>query len=255
MAKRMTDAGPFGRTIADLLAELLADWRRALAAAILSLGGLTAILLILTAFQYGTGRDWEAVSPVGSISVRTGGQEVCYFGMHPYGWQSTGIAVKQGRVMFLAFSGSVNVDLEGQIARTIARKQLEAQVKKALNLDPGKAGPGSTPEEHYTSLQIAALAEESGRSALLPDGPTFGEWRGRSVRRVVPSAPLGAVIGQIRAGQHSSEPFVLARGGAEIQVPVSGYLWLTVNDVVFDPVPDLFFADNLGAYLVTVRIR
>jgi hypothetical protein len=127
----------------------------------------------------------------------------------------------------------------------------------------------------FRSVSRLRLPPEDGLSGrdieLLSDPRTFRPWNGpngydpptavsraRATRRALPDAPLGELIGQFRYGDcpgQAAAPFLIGERATDLEVPCSGALWLCVNDVVFQPDPDLYFADNVGFFVVDVSLQ
>jgi hypothetical protein len=180
--------------------------------------------------------------------------------VHPNGWLNSEVQVKLGdRLDFLA-GGRVNVDLDGAVALARLRHSLEERAsrrKHDVRLQPRYSF--SLPEDLLSSDEIEMLSNSKRFQPWTGPGgynPATSLSRARASRRAIPNAPLGALIGQIRIGngeERTSKGFVIGEKLVNFQVPTTGTLWLAVNDVVFPGDPDLYYADNVGFFVVDVR--
>jgi hypothetical protein len=253
--------GARGRTLPDLVCELNDDWRKGLkflcglSITVFAVAGTLAAMLVT--IQTLTNGSIEEIEP-GPLKLRLRQGQVSlanYVAIQSQGWQETGIRVRAGQRLSFVAGGAVNVDLDGLVRRVLLRRQMEDDATLVFELNPRKTGRGSTPEEHYSDTQLELLRDGLANTWLGPEGDATGHWQGRLARRLIPQAPLGALIGQIRDQGAASQPFLVGRLLRDYPASADGTLWLAVNDVAFEPIPELFFADNLGSYLVRVEVR
>jgi len=181
----------------------------------------------------------------------------------PQGWNRTAIHVLEGEVVHIEAGGKVNIDLAGLNRAIEARRNAEERVAKTV-------GETVTPEDYFTDQEKQATMSAWPWSG--PDGVPDAEMTSRAnpkrtARRILPKEPYGVLIGAF--GDIDAEPAErpnLAKQLASAAFRVgssyekkataqsSGYLYFTVNDVQYDPMPDLFFMDNIGAYYLKVQV-
>jgi hypothetical protein len=178
----------------------------------------------------------------------------------PQGWNQTEIPIHEGDKLSVKASGRVHIDLTGLMERLIKRRELEERYRK----DPKEIFL----EDHFTDEDRKMITPRWHWSS--PDGVKEAEMNAQPTRRarsIVPKVPYGTLLGAVSDSNVEPEDhpdvaealtaaaFPIGRKINDLNVqPSHGYLYLAVNDVVYKPIPDLFFLDNIGAYLVQVEV-
>ncbi|HEV7797826.1 MAG TPA: hypothetical protein VGO73_06710 [Pyrinomonadaceae bacterium] len=188
----------------------------------------------------------------------------------PQGWQRSGIELARGeRVRFIA-EGAVNVDLWGVMQKATKRHEVEDRITLARQLDRQSTDPKSVPE-HYFSTDLSKEEQEQLKLLRPWTGPNGNEeikvyqnaFAARITKRIIPTAPLGALIGavtdKIDKPPERQEAFLIGKNykGEEFHSQRDGELWFNVNDVWDDEdaaYPNKFYDDNVGYYWVKVLI-
>jgi hypothetical protein len=188
----------------------------------------------------------------------------------PQGWQRSGIELNKGdRVRFLA-EGAVNVDLWGVMQKATKRHEFEDRITLARGLDRQSTDPKSVPE-HYFSTDLSKEEQEQLKLLRPWTGPNGNEeikvyqnaFAGRVTKRIIPMAPLGALIGAVteEADKPPEKPdaFLIGKNykGEEFHSQKGGELWFSVNDVWDEEdvgYPNKFYDDNVGYFWVKVLI-
>lgn len=188
----------------------------------------------------------------------------------PQGWQRSGIELKKGdQIRFIA-EGAVNVDLWSVMQKATKRHEVEDRITLKRRLDRRSTDPNSVPE-HYFSTDLTK--EEQDQLKLLRPwtGPNGNEeikvyenaFAGRITKRIIPSAPLGALIGAVTEKVNNlpnkQDAFLIGKnyGGEEFYSQKDGELWFNINDVWDEEdtgYPNKFYDDNVGYFWVKVLI-
>jgi hypothetical protein len=246
--------------------EILDSWPR-LGKVVLLACSIAAILLLLAYFIVTHLPSNTSELQIGSSHILF--QQPTKDGVHsvlmvcPQGWNRTAIHVLEGQILHIEAGGKVNIDLAGLNRAIEARRNAEERVAKTV-------GETATPEDYYTDQEKQAIM--SAWPWTGPDGVPEAEMASRAnpkrtVRSILPKEGYGVLIGAF--GDIDAEPADhpnLAKQLASAAFRVgswyekkatgqaSGYLYFTVNDVQYSPVPELFFVDNIGAYYVKVQV-
>jgi len=184
----------------------------------------------------------------------------------PQGWNRTAIQIKEGETFKIQAAGKIHIDLTGLDKAMEARWKAEDRITRA-----GGPPPGKTPEDIYAPEDIAAMTDTWAWSG--PEGVPKEEMARRSLkarreRTILPGLPYGVLVGAFNdrnedpdadndlVRQLATSAF---RVGSDLEqkstAKSNGYLYLTVNDVQYAPVPQLFFMDNIGAFYVKVEVQ
>jgi hypothetical protein len=180
--------------------------------------------------------------------------------VHPRGWQNSHVEVRKGdRITFNA-SGSITISMQALLDKVEQYTAIERKILETKKYPP---------EAFLTNEQKELLASEF--PWMGPNGDESGEteritYSGRSQNKIFSDQPFGVLIGAIKPEHDEGLPnekngsfiFVI---GAKKELEVSdteGELWFNVNDALipdFRQFPDFFYSDNLGYFMVKVRIE
>ena len=185
---------------------------------------------------------------------------------NPSPWQDTEIEIEPGDSVEIEAEGRVNINLYGLVQHVERRHAIEARIDSALlrgTLRPG-ADSSRLPERYYTERDWQVL--EIKRGWITPEGEPGPEgiidqaYRARTANKLDPNAPFGLLLGAVHEGSGDPPQRVIFAVGARWRREWSnagGTLRFAVNDV-WDRAdarfPDKFYVDNLGFFLVRVRV-
>ncbi len=172
------------------------------------------------------------------------------------GWNRTSIRVRAGETLKIQAGGRVQVDLSSLSKALEARRNAEDRIRKAVKAHPGAE---IATEDYFTDDDRKAMLDIwqwSGPDGVPEDLMEKRANKARRERAIMPKQPYGVLIGAFSdrneepdhdlGKQLTSSAF---RVGSNLERRAtdewSGYLYFTVNDVQYDPVPELFFVDNL----------
>lgn len=203
------------------------------------------------------------------ILERRSGQDSEYvLAIHPQGWNATGIRIERGDSVEILAHGRVNISVNGVTESTRVRHEVENRLRREYREANGGAEPDTSwvPERHYTEADRRAVRPSrlwTGPEGY-PGGVTDHRYPRRTRSKILPGAAYGLLVGAVS----TKEPvrpngFAGAFSVGEEHTIQSwdgpaGDLWLIVNDVWDDEdreFPDKFFIDNIGYYVVSVRVR
>ena len=189
------------------------------------------------------------------------------------GWQPTGVCVEEKSKLSAIAQGRVNIDFYGVGDQIQQRIKLEKKMQASHPRLDNDAG--HTPEEYFSEKDWDRLkprhywSDPGGDEVVTPTS-----FLGRQKYKLKPTLNYGALIGTFqRQGSNDAEYqpqikpddiFLVGREWHEESAPITGCLWLAVNDVV-EPqdafpkakgvrVHDLFLQDNLGFYRVVITV-
>ena len=268
-------------TVADVLKLVISDKKRFFSFIFLLLTVLGIVLLaawLVPKILHLNATKLTLSSKGSEIELKASGsdQDQYYLVVSPQAsWQPTHIYVKKGDKMTIVADGRANIDFHGIYNVIESRIVLEKKVEAA---HPGLSKDvNHTPEEYFTETDWQQLAPRHYWSDPEGDfviGPT--SFVGRQRFKLAPTLSYGALLGTILTREDvdsNGEPpnekkdvFLVGRKWPtkDETAPVTGWLWLAINDVV-EPqdafpkakqirVPDLFLLDNLGFYRVVVSL-
>ncbi|HXQ72883.1 MAG TPA: hypothetical protein VN844_20465 [Pyrinomonadaceae bacterium] len=268
------------KTFADVFDDILMDRRKFLS--FLALIGSLTLALLLVGWLASTmlGIKPEAIK---ELNISASGAHILlesvtnthreYIVMvPPQGWQKSGIEVKKNEQIRFVAAGAVNIDLWSVMQKATKRHEFEDKITSARNLDRQSVDPNSVPE-HYFSTDLTQEDRDKLRLLRPWNGPDGNDetkikvyenaFAGRTAKKIIPSAPFGALIGAI--GEKVNElpkkqdAFLIGKnyGGEEFKAQKEGELWFNVNDVWDEEdteYPNKFYDDNVGYFWVKVLI-
>jgi hypothetical protein len=191
----------------------------------------------------------------------------------PQGWNQTGIQVKDGDTFDILAGGRVHIDLSGLNAALEARRKAELRIR-----DNNLVKPGTAPEDYYTEDEKTHIGDAwdwYGPEGVSPEQMAKRANGERHNRSVLPKEPYGMLTGAFfdsdqspdRIGQQLvAAAFPIGKHWKQkATAKKSGFLYLTVNDVLYNPKcpaapqdcpapPQLFFVDNLGHFYVKIEV-
>lgn len=267
-------------TMADVLHEVLTDWSKclrfiALWFLLIAAAGASVRLLLWMWQSSGLRAASVELSSSPKIvleQVTSEGREYLLV-VQPQGWMNSGIRLRTGdRVEFQA-QGMVNIASNTLNDHVAMRRRIEQRLQQRRAAGEFGVIPDSAwlPERFYSDVDRDSLAGSLPRGWLSPDGDTGPNgtrdhrYPARSRYKILPGAPYGVLVGSVHA---SNEPPTRYNGfssafavGSSDTVSWSGprgTLWFTVNDVWDDGddrLPQKFFIDNVGFFVVRVTVK
>jgi hypothetical protein len=200
------------------------------------------------------------------------GTESSLLVMSPQGWNRTAIQIKDGDSFKIQAGGKIHIDLTGLQRVLELRRKAEQRIGDDIKKGTIVLQPGETPEDHYNSDEIDQMTKIWAWSG--PEGVTDEEMAtlsdpARRNRCILRGQPYGVLVGAFSDYNEDPDPKKndLSRQLAQAAFRVggyyerranaksNGYLYLTVNDVLYEPKPQLFFMDNIGAFYVKIEVQ
>lgn len=268
------------KTFADIFDDILTDRRKFLS--FLALIGVLSLSLLFVGWFVTTmlgikTKDIKELNISASgahmLLESVTGQYREYIVVVPaQGWARSGIEVKKGdRIQFVA-EGAVNIDLWSIMQKVTKRHEFEARITSARSLDRQSPDPTSVPE-HYFATDLTREERDKLRMLRPWNGPNGNDestikilenaFAGRTAKKIMPSAPFGALIGavteKVNEPPTKQEAFLIGKnyGGEKFSAQKDGQLWFNVNDVWDEgdtEYPNKFYDDNVGHFWVKVLI-
>jgi len=251
----------------NFLVQILDSWPRlwrllfVLAIVLLAISGAVILVLEFLPTQVG-----ELQFSIGDSHVvlkqPTKNGDTFLFVVSPQGWNQTGIQIKDGDAVNILAGGKIHIDLSGLEAALEARRKAERRIS-----DSNLVKPGNAPEDYHTDAEkkdIEDFWEWSGPEGVTPDQMKERAKGERHNRSVLPNQPYGVLTGAFFDSDDPPETISQALVAAAFPIgnrwrqkataKRSGFLYLTVNDVLYKPGPQLFFVDNLGHFYVKIEV-
>jgi len=268
------------KTFADIFDDILTDRRKFLS--FLALIGVLALTLLFVGWLVTTMLGIKT-KDIKELNISASGAHMLlesvtnqhreYIVIVPaQGWQRSGIEVKKGDQIRFVAEGAVNIDLWSIMQKVTKRHEFEDRITSARSLDRQSADPTSVPE-HYFSSDLTKEERDKLRLLRPWNGPNGNDetkikafenaFAGRTAKKIMPSAPFGALIGAVtetvNEPPRKQEAFLIGRnyGGEEFSSQKDGELWFNVNDVWDEgdtEYPNKFYDDNVGHFWVKVLI-
>jgi hypothetical protein len=258
----MTDTGkPAGRTAWDVLWELLNTkfWPTIGTVIVLLIVTAALIILVFRLTPIRKAGPFEVADLDSGVVLRAerGDERQYLLTVAAQGWKSTNIAVEVGDTLEFHASGSVGISLSDIVNLAAERGRLEDSISRVRGIRPER-GDTALPERFFDSSLNARI--RLPRPWVGPEGDISGSlddhrFPGRTQHKVLPASPYGSLVGAISVTQRLLNPRKVFEIGVDTVIVVEhrGFLWFTVNDVVW---PDnRFFDDNVGSFLVSLRIK
>lgn len=222
------------------------------------------IALILYTFIYNINKHVNpnsvSISASDGISVTFGdSQTLSSLLIHPRGWQSTGIHVKEGDILNIDASGSIHIAM----GRMVTSLTEQYKIKDKNNNDgKGRSLSSFTDEELNKSIFAYPWNSPTGIDiATITDNDAAARVKKLQEGRVSPKHKVGqllAVIGNdsdITPDLTNSQIVGYTSSSNKIMMTKSGFLWFIVNDekpkdnIIIDRI---IWQDNLGMFIVKV---
>ena len=268
------------KTFADVFDDILTDRRKFLS--FLALIGVLSLTLLFVGWLVTTMLGIKT-KDIKELNISASGAHMLlesvtnqyreYIVIVPaQGWQRSGIEVKKGDQIRFVAEGAINIDLWSIMQKATKRHELEQRITSARNLDRQSTDPTSVPE-HYFSTDLTQEERDKLRLLRPWNGPNGNDetkikvlenaFAGRTAKKVIPSAPFGALIGAVTEDNteppQKQEAFLIGKnyGGEEFSAQKDGVLWFNVNDVWDDEdkdYPNKFYDDNVGHFWVKVLV-
>ena len=256
-----------GRTMADVIEEILSRPKRCFA--LLALLGSTLAIAIVVALlfthlfhletsevQFGS----QGSHVVFEHDEELTGEREYLVVVSPQGWESTDVPVRAGEKVTLWAGGKICIDMNEIWNKVQLRLKYEDEIARAKNIRRKDSTENRVPEDYFTDEQKQSLILD--RPWVGPEGfslDTFlPSFRSRRSRYLLPDKPAGGLIAAVKPGADEpskTDAFFVGQQWT-FSSPKDGSLWFTVNDVQYK-LPgdqDLFYNDNLGAFWVDIRV-
>lgn len=268
------------KTFADVFDDILTDRRKFLS--FLALIGVLSLTLLFVGWLVTTMLGIKT-KDIKELNISASGAHMLlesvtdhhreYIVIVPaQGWQRSGIEVKKGDQIRFVAEGAVNIDLWSIMQKASQRHELEQRITSARSLDRQSTDPTSVPE-HYFSTDLTKEERDKLRLLRPWNGPNGTDetkikalenaFAGRTAKKIIPSAPFGALIGAVAEPVNDppkkQDAFLIGRnyGGEEFSSQKDGELWFNINDVWDEgdtEYPNKFYDDNVGHFWVKILI-
>jgi hypothetical protein len=177
----------------------------------------------------------------------------------PYDWEKLPWRFEKGQTIEIKARGRVNLDMAGNVSAGELRRDLESRIASRERLNTLAFAAASLPEDRLTADEIRLLSDPRSTGPWTGPGgyePQTALSKLRASRRALPNAPLGALIGRFHGSDcpNAVAATFLIGESARVEAPCAGNLWMSVNEVVFQPAPWLFREDNGGSYVVSIAL-
>jgi hypothetical protein len=270
-------AGP-PKSVGDVFNGILTDW------GVLARFG-AAVLVVAVAIVGGILLSGFALSRVGLVptelelsdspkmlfkQMRSDGAEYL-FAVQPTGWQETDINVQDGDEIDIRADGQVIISLLQITDFRDMRRRFEDRVDASHKAQVRARDTSYVPERYFTRNETDSLKGVLTRGWIGPaghPGPVGmidSRYAGRTKNKILPGEPYAALIATVhdksdppRRADGFASAFYVGRSHHTTWHGKSGKLWFIVNDVLDDAdpeLPDKFFNDNFGMFLVRVRVK
>jgi hypothetical protein len=272
---------PAQGSLADVLLAVLDDYPKKflkllliIASISLCLAGIVFTFVLLVIRSLPSRATQIELGPASILFSQTqGGLEKYLLVVPPQGWTKTDIYVPEGAILEINAGGKVQIDLAGLNAALGERYKAERRIQEAKN--HGELGNVSDkdfdPDDYFTNEELKAMTPRW--KWVGPDGASDEEMKAarpaRRQRSILPNHSYGVLIAAFdtRNVDPTTDPSVIPRlvssafkVGSSYQQRVtatqSGYLYFAINDVQSKKpeLPDMFLADNLGAFFAKVSV-
>jgi hypothetical protein len=264
-------------TIAELIGKIFSDWRKFLRAvamfAILVLTGAWLVRGVLLILGDGglTAREVEfSKSPRIVLQQATPRGTEYLVVVQPQAWQDTDIPIAPGDELEIHAEGRINISLNGLFESVRKRHVVERRIRAKEGVVTAGSDAALLPERFYTPADHDSV--RLTRPWVGPNGYGGGSagirdasYPARTKNKLLPEAPFGALVGTVHQQGNPparydgfSDAFLIGEARSVTWAGPRGELWFAINDVWDDEdprFPDKFYADNIGFFLVRVKVQ